>query len=310
MLSEEKLTWFDFFYRPYACSDKISSCSKYFLETILEKYQDKKIIISLKNISDVKFKKISCSPSVKKIIYDVMHNKFNGDYDILFTLEELIYNFSENEKNLIVNDKRIIQQSEWYNKHKIYNLTEDVLSGNSTDDLILIKVRNALKIINSCSLNYYGWVNSVIKYICVTDYDGVGVQSSSDPKLMGVIELSIDDNDYLNAESIIHEASHQYFYITQQMFSFIKPSHRDNLYYSIIKKRYRKLSMIMLAHHAIFHMVNFWLQAKHLVKNDFYSENLNLLLEQYHSLSDTIKHSDGLTEWASFLLSNYSLYTT
>ena len=81
--------------------------------------------------------------------------------------------------------------------------------------------------------------------------------SGSQPEIPGLIQLTGLTGPALALEALVHEAAHHHFTMHEANGPFVDPEHRD-LYHSPLRSDARPLRNVLLAVHALRHMVAFY----------------------------------------------------
>jgi HEXXH motif-containing protein len=109
---------------------------------------------------------------------------------------------------------------------------------------------DAVALIAYYAPHYLDWVGSVVRAVIpVKPPAPGGYSSSSDPAIHGVITISFPMSPMLAAESLIHEASHQYYHFAQ-LDTLFGNGQDTKGYWSPYLKRDRPIDRILLAYHA------------------------------------------------------------
>lgn len=143
---------------------------------------------------------------------------------------------------------------------------------------------------------YAEWVDRVVRYIIPLADSPGAIRSGSYAARPGVIFLSMDTRPAAIGEMLVHESSHQYFYLISRFGSVVEGS-EERLYYSPIKGTERPLQYILLGYHAF---ANVLLYSRELIRQgadeDGYCEStLEPLTSQVSEMEKTLASCDGLT---------------
>lgn len=107
----------------------------------------------------------------------------------------------------------------------------------------------AFDVMRCASPNYSQWVERVLRQIIPNEYVKGSSGSGSWSDLPGCVYMSVYPHPAELAETLIHEASHQYFNLISSVFAVDDGSDRQ-LYYSGAVKRERPIDRILIAYHA------------------------------------------------------------
>ena len=110
-----------------------------------------------------------------------------------------------------------------------------------------------------------------------------------------MIYFSVDCPAVAIAEILVHEASHQYYFLSARYGSLLNGP--DRPYFSPIKETKRPLSMILLAYHAFANVMLFYRLCRRngLGDNDYCRANEAQLAPQLAVLQDTLSRSKALS---------------
>jgi HEXXH motif-containing protein len=108
----------------------------------------------------------------------------------------------------------------------------------------------AVDLLDEYTKPYSDWVDGVIRYLVPLVGDSLDrFDSGSRHLLPGLLYLTNRHSPAQVAETFVHEASHQYFYILQRLETLFDPVD-TGLYYSAVKGIGRPIGHILLAYHA------------------------------------------------------------
>lgn len=116
----------------------------------------------------------------------------------------------------------------------------------------------ALELIKSLGEHYREWLAPMFRGV-VASHRKVSTlnRSASCPEQPGVIHVAFPVDHEQLAEMLVHEVSHQYFFLIGYA-SPLTSTEDENLYYSSLKKLPRRIDRILLALHATANMAVFW----------------------------------------------------
>jgi HEXXH motif-containing protein len=156
--------------------------------------------------------------------------------------------------------------------------------------------------------DYAAWVGRMARCCFVlADVDaatGSDYLSLSQPAWPGLVTLGLRDVaaqrgswHILAAETLVHEASHQYFHLLSMAFPVVNG--RDpQLHYSALAKRSRPIDRVLLAYHAAGNMALAHAAAIDArgADADAFTPALGKAVEAARSLREPLERTDGLTE--------------
>jgi HEXXH motif-containing protein len=131
--------------------------------------------------------------------------------------------------------------------------TDPSWSGTITD--AASQVRMAFDHLAKCSPDYLAWCRSVVRQVQVVGYRDSQTHSRSSPFRPGSIVMSLDQGVVMTAEMLVHEATHQYFFMLERIARVTEPEADSQGYYSPFMRRDRPLDRILVAYHALANMV-------------------------------------------------------
>jgi len=142
---------------------------------------------------------------------------------------------------------------------------------------------------------YLPWVGRVLRTIIPVASRGTTFFSGSGQDSPGSVYLSIHCPAVAVAEMLIHEATHQYFYLLSRYGALDHGS--TNTYYSPIKRTERPISMILLAHHAFGNVLLFYRLCRRngLTDAGYCEMHEANLAPQVQQLQDTLASAKALT---------------
>lgn len=130
----------------------------------------------------------------------------------------------------------------------------DLHSAEGVDPGSLSNLKIAQELLIGITPEYASWIRPVVRYVVLTKAPWTGFMSGSDRFNPGVVAMSHPMNVLQVAESLVHEAAHQHFFLVDSMTELCDPDH-DDLYYSPLRKSNRTLDNILLAYHAAANIV-------------------------------------------------------
>jgi hypothetical protein len=118
-------------------------------------------------------------------------------------------------------------------------------------------LESANDLLSEATPEYAAWITPVVRYLVLTTPPASGFTSGSDRFNAGVVAMSYPIDVVSVAESLVHEAAHQYYFLLESMDELCDPDH-DVLYYSPLRKSKRALNNILLAYHAAANILCFY----------------------------------------------------
>jgi HEXXH motif-containing protein len=148
---------------------------------------------------------------------------------------------------------RVLEQEAW---------SATVDDSAASADPLVGDCAGALALIAGHAEMYVPWVGYVIRDLIPLPARSGTLQSWSEDSAPGIITVSLggipsDQRDCAMAETLVHEATHQYFYILRRLGQFDDGTDR-NLYFSPFKDTGRPITNILLAYHAFANVALFY----------------------------------------------------
>ena len=118
-------------------------------------------------------------------------------------------------------------------------------------------INPAFVLLSDLGVEYLAWVLNSVRYISLVPPGAASGKtfSHSDPSRPGVIYVQSSQSASAVAEGLIHEASHQYFYLLR-MFTQLTEGNAE--YYSPITRSYRPLDRNLLAYHSVANICSYY----------------------------------------------------
>lgn len=116
---------------------------------------------------------------------------------------------------------------------------------------------HAVSLLSRYSPRYLAWVDRVVRGVHPLVAKPSVMRSSSGLDAPGVIWMSFPASPVQHAEMLVHEATHQYFYLLSRLGPIVDPRHTAQ-YYSPVKRTKRPLDRILLAYHAFANVLLFY----------------------------------------------------
>ena len=161
----------------------------------------------------------------------------------------------------------------------------------------IAKHTEAMAFLTTLAPEYAVWVTRVLRGIIPLETKSGGINSGSCRAELGVIHASIDCPIEGYAEMLVHEATHQYFYILRRL-GRVEDGSDPTLYFSPVKQTGRPIGMILLAYHAFANVVLLGRRCtSHALpsKFDYFRKNEDFLLPQLETLEKGLQTTQALT---------------
>ena len=117
---------------------------------------------------------------------------------------------------------------------------------------IRARVEDAVELLRGCGPAYYAWIAAVLREV-VPLAPRSGTSSSSHMAWPGQLRLSVRGSLIEYVTALVHECSHQYFFMVQAFAPFVRPDAPD--VFSALKNRDRPLEKALLGLHAVGNML-------------------------------------------------------
>jgi hypothetical protein len=125
----------------------------------------------------------------------------------------------------------------------------------------------ALELLERHAPEYMVWVERVLRGVLVCRCHESRTRSSSWVHAPGVALMSASDNPIVLAEMMVHESSHQYYYLASRLGATVNAGEGEpQRYYSPAVQQDRPLSKILIGYHAFANMLIFY---RTLLRNGF-----------------------------------------
>jgi len=162
--------------------------------------------------------------------------------------------------------------------------------------IILRSCVNALSLLHRDAAVYLPWVRRVLRSIVPVHAELSEMRSGSDFEKPGVVQVSFPITPVALAETLIHEASHQYFQILCRL-GGVHDGSDTTLYYSPVRRIGRPIDKILLAYHAFANVVLFYRMCQDSgVRDSGYCErNEEQLIPQLEQLEAPLRATKALT---------------
>lgn len=110
------------------------------------------------------------------------------------------------------------------------------------------QIEEAAALLEECLPVTYVWIAAVLREIGVFANPGGGTRSSSSVKNPGHVRMSAGASLLQTVNMLVHECSHQYFYLTQLAARITRPGAPE--VYSVLKRTARPFDRVLLGFHA------------------------------------------------------------
>lgn len=130
-------------------------------------------------------------------------------------------------------------------------IAKDVSSSDAA-----LALERAGKLFEDSVPHYGAWVSAVVRSVIPLATTGDMLLSGSYVGRPGIITCSLPAPTYMLSELLVHEATHQYFYMLTRL-GEVDDGSDLNLYYSPARREERPLRFILLAYHAFANIMLF-----------------------------------------------------
>jgi HEXXH motif-containing protein len=154
----------------------------------------------------------------------------------------------------------------------------------------------ASKLIADSAAIYLPWFSRAIRSIAVVEPPSKDMMASGTAEWScGFIHISLCTKVIALAETLVHEASHQYFHIASRLGS-VDDGTDKNSYYSPVVRAQRPLSRILLAYHAFANVLIFYrMLAVAGAFNEYPAPNMTEIENQVEMLATPLRNNPALT---------------
>lgn len=161
---------------------------------------------------------------------------------------------------------------------------------------LLAAWRGALTLIRSVSPPYATWTERVIRYIIPLVAPEGAMLNGSQGHRPAEVHMSTPSDPLRLAEMLIHEASHQHFFLATRL-GAVDDGSDERLYYSPLVREGRPIERILLAWHAVANILLFYTayEAAGLPRSDFFHRNREQLLGELAQLDEPLRQTRSLT---------------
>lgn len=166
-------------------------------------------------------------------------------------------------------------------------------------ELMVSRCEDALAVLRDYAPVYFLWVSKVIRFIAPWQVKpGQHPSGSSSSNLApGLVGIGNHNHAISLADSLIHEATHHYYYIAKRL-GDIDDRTDEALYYNPFLKTKRPIDRILLAYHAFGNVLLFCRMAirSGLVDDSYVLNREQQLAEQLKILEKALQYSRALTQ--------------
>ncbi len=157
-------------------------------------------------------------------------------------------------RKIIFNDQYAFRlaQSKFHPNDIFRSLSVPSLQNENTilqDANLESAVVDALNVILRTDPKYFFWVATVTNYLIITQVDDGISYSGSSREFCGLVHISLPISENQFAETLVHEASHQHFYLAE-LFGKTTNCGDDFLVFSPVTSSKRPLFALLMAFHA------------------------------------------------------------
>jgi len=157
------------------------------------------------------------------------------------------------------------------------------------------RLRRARDVVSEHSPQYANWIDRSVS--CMAPMKSANQSSGSHPSFPGLLVMSDDPRPAAIAEMLVHEASHQYFYIAT-MLGPVDDGSDSQEYYSPLVRRPRPIDKVLLSYHAMGNMI---ILLKHFVASGiddagYCRDRLECIAPQIQEVDEALHRTNSLTE--------------
>ncbi len=160
---------------------------------------------------------------------------------------------------------------------------------------IVAACEEAVALLRNHASTYLRWVERILRYIILLRHGKEHVSGSAEGG-WGLIHTSACCHSLLFAETLVHEASHQYLYLLCRL-GRVDDGTDANLYYSPIVQAHRPLNRIVLAYHAFANVLLLYrlFRTSGLEDDGYLARNEASLVPQLNQLESALRKNSALT---------------
>lgn len=155
----------------------------------------------------------------------------------------------------------------------------------------------SVELLEAHAPGYLAWVGRVLRDIVPIRTAAGAINSGSNRTLPASCHVSVDVHAAALAEMLVHEATHNYFYLAMAL-GPVEDGTDTTLYYSPVKRRGRPIQFILLAYHAFANVLLLMRELREAGYPDpkgYVDGNEEDLIPQLDQLREGLTASNGLT---------------
>ena len=154
-----------------------------------------------------------------------------------------------------------------------------------------VSLKRAAELLSQYAPEYLRWVADVVNFVAPVVVPTGIIGSSSTPKHSGLVSISEGPRPLTIAELLVHEASHQYFFVASCLGKVHERS--EGLFYSRLAQRERPIERILLAYHALGNMLLFYDRCR--AGGMPCEKRMAYISMHMHGLDETMRKADVFT---------------
>jgi HEXXH motif-containing protein len=164
-------------------------------------------------------------------------------------------------------------------------------------DDIVAPLRDAWRLIERASPETFQWCGRVVTDVIALAGDAGTSRSGSNRDAPGQLALSVPASPLTLAELFVHECSHQYFHLAEEL-GPVDDGSDSRLYWSPLTRSERPLDRILIAHHAVANIIRFYraVAARGLDVDGHAEAELDRQAVCLHALETTLEKTGALTD--------------
>jgi HEXXH motif-containing protein len=164
------------------------------------------------------------------------------------------------------------------------------------DNEVLASWKTAFDLIRRVSPQYRLWVARLIRFIIPLDAQPGAMVNGSQGHRWGEVHMSSKLDPLMHAEMLVHEASHQHYFLVQSL-GPVSDGTDPTMYYSPLVREQRPVERILLAYHAVANILLFYddYEAAGGEITPFFTRNRAQLRAELEELAPPLRTNRGLT---------------
>lgn len=182
---------------------------------------------------------------------------------------------------------------------------EDEARGRAAEAPGMARALNdGLDLVAAVSPAYRSWIADVIRQVAPLALNGREVASWSSLHYPGLVSMTIFDSPVDMAETLVHEASHQWWHMLDRIVPLVEPKARRTPCWSAVKQRLRPLPNVLLAYHAFGNVALFFrlMRRAGLLDRAGWSYHTADLIRWLPTIASELHAAEGLTADGRHLL--------